>query len=347
MHVQEFAGSKAEALLDAHVAYLATRLQGDALEREYERRVDWLLADAARLRLGDVVSEASIKQTAIDYAADMKLGGGIPVLVGDIAAAIYEHPVHEHTTLAELLPDREFEELLDKLLEMQRLREEIIHHSVSTPVFANLVAQLLYSGLRGYLAHGQRVARRVPGAGMAMKAGRALLDRAPSRLSAAIERGIRDYVERYTRSGIQLSEAYLRAAFESDELRQAVLDFWDDHKHRSVASVRDVAGQLDIEELFVIGYEYWQRLRRTPIYRELIENGVEVFFDSYRDVTLADLLADIGVTREMIVRDGMRFVPQVVEALQARGMLEPAIRRHLEDFYRSDAVARILRDPAG
>ncbi|WP_348765844.1 hypothetical protein [uncultured Salinisphaera sp.] len=347
MDADEFAGSRAQALLDAHVAYLAAHLQGETLEREYQRRVDWVLADAARLRLGDVVSEAAVKQTAIDYAADMKLGGGIPVLVGDIAAAIYEHPVHERTTLAELLPDREFEELLDKLLEMQRLREEVIHHSVANPVFANLVAQLLYSGLRGYLAEGQRMARRVPGSGIAMKAGRALLDRAPARLGAAVERGIRAYVERYTRSGIRLSEAYLRAAFESDELRQAVLDFWDDHKHRSVASVRDFAGQLDIEELFVIGYEYWQRLRRTPIYRELIENGVEVFFETYRDVTLTDLLADIGVTRDMILRDGMRFVPQVVHALKARGMLEPMLRRHLEDFYRSDAVADILRRPAG
>ena len=90
MDTDEFAGSKAQALLDAHVAYLAARLQGPALQFELERRVDWVLADAARLRLGDVISEASIKQTAIDYAAHMRLGGGIPALVGDIAAAVYE-----------------------------------------------------------------------------------------------------------------------------------------------------------------------------------------------------------------------------------------------------------------
>ncbi|ERJ19459.1 hypothetical protein SSPSH_001527 [Salinisphaera shabanensis E1L3A] len=343
MDTDEFAGSKAQALLDAHVAYLAARLQGPALQFELERRVDWVLADAARLRLGDVISEASIKQTAIDYAAHMRLGGGIPALVGDIAAAVYEHPVHEHTTLAELLPDREFEELLDKLLEMQRLREEVIHHSVSNPVFANLVAQLLYSGLRGYVAQGGRLAARVPGAGRALKIGRAVVDRASPRLGDALERGIRRYVARNTEAGIQASAAYLHDAFESEALRQAVLDFWDDHKHRSVASVRDVAGQLDIQELFVIGYEYWQRLRRTPIYREVIERGVEVFFDTYRDTTLVDLLDDIGVTRDMIVRDGMRFLPQVVDALRAEGLLEPALRRQLEDFYRSEAVADILR----
>ncbi|ROO23157.1 hypothetical protein [Salinisphaera orenii] len=338
-----FAGSKAEALLDAHVAWVIARLQGDALQAELERRLDWLLADAARLRLGEVISVESVQRTAVDYAADMKVGGAIPALVGDIAVAIHEHPVHEQTTLVELLPDREFEELLDKLLEMQRLRDEVIHQSVSNPVFSDLVAQLLYSGLRGYVAESKLRAARVPGARTAMRIGRAVADRAPPQIGEALERGIRRYVERNTEAGMRASEAWLHDAFESDELRRAVLDFWDDHKHRSVASVRDLAGQLDVQELFVIGYEYWQRLRRTPIYRRLIESGVEVFFETYRDATLTELLDDIGVTRDMMVRDGMRFLPQVVDALRERGMLAPAIRRQLEDFYRSDAVAEILR----
>ena len=342
MDTDEFAGSKAEALLDAHVEWVLARLEGQALQAELERRIDWLLADAAKLRLADVISVESVQHTAVDYAVDMKIGGAIPALVGDIAVALYEHPAQERTTLEELLPDREFEELLDKLLEMQRLREEVIHQSVSNPVFANLVAQLLYSGLRGYVAHSKRLAARVPGARTAMKLGRAVVDRAPPRIGDTLERGIRRYVERNTEAGMQASEAYLHDAFESDELRQAILDFWDDNKHRSVASVRDFAGQLDIEELFVIGYEYWQRLRRMPIYRELIERGVDVFFENYRDATLTDLLEDIGVTRDMMVRDGMRFLPQVIEALRAKGLLAPAIRRQLEDFYRSDAVAAIL-----
>lgn len=339
----DFAGSKAEALLDAHVAWVMAGLQGDALQTELERRIDWILEDAARLRLNDVISAESVQRTAVDYAVDMKVGGAIPALVGDIAVAIYEHPIQDETTLQEALPDREFEELLDKLLEMQELREEVIHQSVSNPVFANLVAELLYSGLRGYVAQSKQFAARVPGGRTAIKLGRAVIDRAPAQIGDALERGIQRYVKYNTETGMRASEAFLHDAFESEELRRAVLDFWDDHKHRSVASVRDFAGQLDIEELFVIGYEYWQRLRHMPIYRQLIESGIEVFFDTYRDATLTELLDDIGVTRDMMVRDGMRFLPQVIDALQAKGVLQPVIRRQFEDFYRSEAVAAILR----
>jgi len=338
----DFAGSRAEALLDAHVEWVLAGLQGDTLQAELERRIDWVLEDAARLRLKDVISVESVQRTAVGYAAEMKVGGAIPALVGDIAVAIYEHPIHDETRLEELLPDREFEELLDKLLEMQQLREAVIHQSVSNPVFANLVSQLLYSSLRGYVAQSKRLATRMPGARSAFKIGRAVVDRARPQLGDTLERGIRRYVNRNTEAQMRASEHYLHEAFESEELRQTVLDFWDDNKHRSVASVRDFAGQLDIEELFVIGYEYWQRLRRMPIYSQLIERGVQVFFDTYQEATLTELLDDIGVTRDMMIRDGMRFLPQVVDALQAEGMLRPAIRRELEGFYRSETVATIL-----
>jgi len=338
----EFAGSKAEALLDAHVAWVMSRLDGDALRAELEKRLDDVLADAAHLRLGDVVSQASVEETAVGYAAHMKIGGAIPALVGDIAAAIYTHPIHADTALEELLPEPQFEELLDKLLEMQQLRDAMIHQSVTNPIFASLATQLVYSSLQDYVSRSRRLAARVPGARTALKAGRMVARRAGPALGARLGVSIKSYVDRTAISRMTASERYLRDAFESDALRQAVLDFWDDNKHRSVASVRDFAGQLDIEELFVIGYEYWQRLRRMPIYRALIESGVAVFFDTYREATLTELLDDIGVTRDMMVADGMRFLPQVIAALNSRDMLEPAIRRQFEDFYRSEAVRAIL-----
>jgi len=339
------AQQQADALLDAHVAWVRGRLDGPGLPGEIESLVDLFLAIAAKLRLADVITADAVSQTAVGYAAHMKVGGAIPALVGDIAAAVYEHPVHEETRLEELLPDREFEEWLDKFLEMQSLRQALIHKSVSNPIFSSLASQLVYSGLADYLERSRRLVVRVPGARIMLKAGRAMMDRARPALGAEVERGIRRYVARSTGKRLIDSEHYLSRAFESDAFRQVVLDFWDDNKQRSVASVRDFAGQLDIEELFVIGYQYWLQLRERPIYSQLIEVGVEVFFDTYQDATLAELLDDIGVTRDMMVADGVRFLPRVLAALDERGLLEPAIRRQMEDFYRSDAVAAILRQP--
>lgn len=337
------AKQQANALLDAHVAWIRARLAEPALQGEIAALVDTLLADAAKLRLADVITVKAISETAINYAAKMKVGGAIPALVGDIAAVIYAHPIHDETTLEELLPDREFYELLDKLLEMQTLREALIHTAVSNPIFANLASELVYSGLADYMERSRRFVARVPGARSVLKAGRAVIDRARPNLNDDVEKGIRQYVNRSATDRMLDSEQLLNRAFESDALRQAVLDFWEDNKQRSVASVRDFAGELDVNELFVIGYEYWLQLRERPIYTRLIEAGVKVFFDTYKKTTLTELLDDIGVTRDMIVADGVRFAPRVIAALDKKGLLEPAIRRQIEGFYHSDAVSAILR----
>ncbi len=50
------------------------------------------------------------------------------------------------------------------------------------------------------------------------------------------------------------------------------------------------------------------------------------------------------MTRDMIVGEGMRYLPRVIKLLQRKKLLEPAIRRQLEPFYRSEAVTGILRD---
>jgi len=337
-----FAGSRAEALLDAHVAWIVARLDDASLQGEVERRLDWLLEDAAKLKLDDVVTVSAVQRTAIGYASDMTVGGAIPALVGDIAMALYDHPIHKKTRLEQLLPDRQFEELLDKVLELKTLREAVIHESVRNPIFANLITDLLYSGVRDYLATSTKFAGKLPGAKSAMKLGKAFVDRTRPELGSSLEESVKVYVNKNTQASLNASERYLLDAFESDEFRQVALDLWDENKQTTLAEVREFAGQLDIEELFVIGYEYWQQLRKMPIYKELIETGIEVFFDTYRKTTLTALLDDIGVTRDMMVADAMRFLPKIVATLQKKRLLEPAIRRQLEDFYRSDEVAGIL-----
>lgn len=337
-----FADSRAEALLDAQVAWIMARLEGEALEAQLSHLLDSLLATAARLTLNEAVTATAIKETAVNYASRMQVGGAIPTLVGDIASALYAHPIHDETRLDELLPDRQFEELLDKLLEMKTLRETLVHGAVANPIVANLITHLLYTALQNHATRSTRAAGRVPGARSAMRLGKSFMDRATPDLGASLENSIKGYINENTQTHVADSEHYLLETLESEEFRQVVLQFWEDHKHLSVATVRDYAGELDIEELFVIGYEYWQHLRDTSIYRTLIERGVEVFFETYGQLSLKELLDDIGVTRKMMLADAMRFAPGVIDTLKSKGMLEPAIRRELEDFYRSDAVAEIL-----
>jgi hypothetical protein len=120
------------------------------------------------------------------------------------------------------------------------------------------------------------------------------------------------------------------------------LDLWDKLKDSKVAVFRDYLRGADLEDFFVIGYEYWHQLRNTPWYITLIDAGVDGFFDRYGASSLGEILEEIGIQRDLLVADAMRFAPKAIEGLKQRGLLEGMIRRNLEGFYESPAATEIL-----
>lgn len=331
----------AEALLEAHVQFMLEQLQGQALRARVEREVDALLAGAERVLLDDVVTRAAVKETVRAYAVKLELNAGIPELVADIAQRVQAHEVHARTRLCELLSDRQFAEILDKLLEMQPLRERLLEEAVSNPVYSALAADIVYHGIKDYLGQ-NKLAGNIPGARTAMKLGKTVMNRATPGLEEAIEERLKGYVSKNIQATLAESRRFLLQRFEPEAVREAALDLWDRVKRSKVAVFREYLRGADIEDFFVIGYEYWHSLRTTEWYVSLIDAGVDGFFERYGGSPLGEILEEIGITRDMLVADAMRFAPKAIEGLKQRGLLEGMIRRNLEDFYRSGAVEKIL-----
>jgi hypothetical protein len=92
----------------------------------------------------------------------------------------------------------------------------------------------------------------------------------------------------------------------------------------------------------VLGYEFWQRYRKTRYFREISRELVDHFFSKYAGDSLLDLLDDVGVTASMVSEELRGFLPPLLERARTTGFLEQRIRAHLERFYRSDAVAALV-----
>lgn len=54
------------------------------------------------------------------------------------------------------------------------------------------------------------------------------------------------------------------------------------------------------------------------------------------------MLDEVGIDRDIAMREAMRFAPPVIAMLQRKKLLEPILRRQLQGFYSSSAVASIL-----
>lgn len=330
---------KAEALLDAHVAFLLEQLTGDDFESLLEEEVDQVLEHAAELTINDVVSPEQIRATATKYAVDMELSGAIPELVGDIARQIYDHPGHDQATLNDLVSDQQFREFLDKALEMKELRNTVIHEAVSNPVYEALVADITYQGILGYINENP-VTRNVPGAQSMMKLGKSVMSKA----GPGLEKNLKSYIRKNLKPLLKESESFLQNRIDDERIADAAREIWDDFKDRKVGSFREYVGKRDVEEVFVIGYEYWKSLRKTDYYASWIDTGVDFFFDKYGDTTLAGMLEELAISRDMILDDALRFAPGVLRVLREKGILEQALRRQLGRFYHSEQAGQILAE---
>jgi hypothetical protein len=336
------AAALAAQLLDAHVAYWLARLEDPAaLEAWLGAELDALLADAGQLKLKDVVSPAQIKATARTYAIDLSLQGGIPELVTHIAGALYRSPAHAQTRVVDVLPDTQFLHLLDKALELESFRARLIRGVVASPFYISLASDLLYRGIRDYVAQAG-MAQKIPGAGSMMKLGKSVISRATPRLEASVEQSLRKYIARSVEAtAVQSAELLLRQ-LDRDSLRGMALEVWQAVKHQPLSTFKQDLSELDVEELFVLGYSSWGELRKTRYYATLIETGIDAFFAHYGRQPLTQLLEDLGITRQMMLTEALRYTPTVVKALQRKKLLEPLIRRQLAGFYTSDAVRQIL-----
>lgn len=334
--------TQAAALLEAHIAHTIERLHGKALQNLIESEIDHALAMGEKVTLNQAVTRDMIKDTVRVYAVELELSGAIPELVGDVARSLYANPVFETSTLNELLPDEVFSEFLDKILEMREMREWIVHEAVANPIYSALASDIVMESVRDYAQQSAARAKKIPGAAQAARLGQSLLGAALPAIEDTLEDNLRKYIRKSLQNILNRSEEFLLSHFDEEKIRELALDLWDLVKDRPLADFTQSVSGLDVEEFFVIGYEAWREFRLTPFYSAMINGGIDSFFEKYGDSSLRELLDEMGITREIAIRDAMRFAPPVLAMMKKKNLLEPIIRRNLEGFYQSAAVMKIL-----
>ncbi|PTQ89050.1 hypothetical protein [Agitococcus lubricus] len=328
---------KAQALLDAQVAFTLKRLHSQEFAVVVQAEIDFFLSHAAALTLAECVTADMIKETVHRYAIELDLGAGVFDIIGDIARTLHGHSIHQYTCLNDIMPDRHFEQLLDKLLELDSLRHHLLHELLINPVYAALASDILFFGLRDYLQQsvGGRSARSV------WSWSKQLLTKMPPELEYQIELNLRQYVHKAV-SGILSESETVLAHIDTQRLRDSILDIWDSLKTQPISTYQQLLTSLDVEEICVLFYEFWRDFRDSEYFRVLIDAGIDAFFNRYGNTTLDVLLEEVGIKRDMLVDDAIRFAPPILAMLQEKQLLEPIIRRHLASFYASEEVATIL-----
>ena len=314
----------AARLLDAQVEFALDQLRGENYHALVFDEVDHFLAEISEITLAEAVTPAMIKDTAAKYAVQMTVEGAIPELVGEIASRLYTLTTTTDTRVGDLLDGRGFAELSTAVADMAVTRR-VLERVLASEEFADLVASLIrYSIVEGISEGGEAVARS--------RVGR-LFAGLQARLARAGDR-FEPRAEALARRGAHFVLTHLRA--DEDLLVETVNDVWRRNADTSLSTVRSVVSGSDIEDIIVLVFEFWRPFRNTDYFRSLLDEGIGYFFDKYGDTSLYDLLAELGVGREDLIEEGLRFGPPVLGMLDQRGYLDAVLRRRLTPFYSSE-----------
>ena len=175
-----------------------------------------------------------------------------------------------------------------------------------------------------------------------MKFGKKMANKAVPGLDETFERRIKAWLSDSLPSLIARSEQFLHKALSDDELRDTVMAAWVSLEDRTIEDLQDGLGDVQLQEFVVLGYDFWLHFRQTPYFEGCVQAVVEGLYARYGNQPVMNLLADIGVTREVIVTELEAVGLPLVDLLRQEGYLEALLRRRLEPFYRSAATKKLL-----
>jgi hypothetical protein len=328
---------RAARLLEAQIEFVLAQLGPEHFAGLVEVEVDAALSAVGQLELDRLVSRDQIKTTARKWATTMSVPGSIPELAGEITARLYRHRAQDENRIGEVIGTKQVEAFAETLLGLPSVSERL----AESPLAIRLVSWCLYRIALDAAALNREVADRVPGLSSLFAAGGQLAETVAPGLQLNLDLRLRGLADSCARLLIRRASAPDGSGQEQTAY-DAVVDLWSEKADEPMSSLLGYLSPDDLEDLLVLGYEFWLAFRDTPYLHALLDEGVDFFFDKYENLTLRELLEEFGVRREDIVEEALRFAPPVIEVLRENGMLAAFLRRRLEPFFRSDAVAMLL-----
>lgn len=337
---QDKAQQLANQLLEAQVAYVREQLSGANAVNTFAELIEFALSHAQNIPLAEAIHPEHVKDVIQVYAFDLNLGGGIMELIGAIAQKLYTEATKQPPSLAEIFGTAHIEQWVDKVLELEQLRHHIVdiiqYHPAARQIAAHMVSSVIKAHLPSWEAGIHQPSswpKWLKSLPLAKSIGQTIA-RQEDHLLQAVEQTI---------SYLLMQQGSQLLLLDSHSLKEIAMDVWQHIKDVPLNELVTGLSALDIEEFFVLIYELWRDMRQTEYIQHLVLTGVDVFFEIYGQYPVAELLAEIGITKAHLINDANRFLPPFIHMMNEHHILDQFIRMHLGRFYSQDSTLALIQ----
>jgi len=328
----------ADRLLDAHVAHELSRLTGDGLSALIGDKVAAAFRWMDDVTVNDIVTREQILGVIRRYVIDFKVSGGITELAGQMSNVVFSSQANATTRVSQVLEPTSYAEFADKVVSLTDVRRELIRSVLKSPAFGTLVSRVLSSTVVDLLF---RTDDGRPGSRMKDLL-RVLGDRVLPGFEGLLESVLSNYVEAHASRFLKDSEERLLLALDPEWVRQMADEIWDAVADQPLVDAVSTFTPRDLEDFVVLGYEFWLKFRKSAYFLAVSTDVVDEWFRKYGGDSLYAVVQDMGVTERMVSDELRIFLGPIVLHAASTGVLAKQLRAHLEPFYRSAAIERVL-----
>jgi hypothetical protein len=330
----------ADRLLDAQVDYLLADLTDERLSDAVGATVDDALQVAGNLVLAETIDPGAVKALA-RHIADRAVGSPlVSDLVEQFAEALFALAAADQHDLGSVVDRDQVAAVVDKLLSMRTFHNRALDRLAESPAVSTVATKFVSKIISDFLAQNRAMAQRVPGMSSLLSLGTS----AASVVRNPLDQLIGDAAGRSAQYAMRRTNSAARELFDEAPLREAALEVWDLHANEPVGALREYLEEQDLRELALLVHSLILDARNSALFGEALDACVDVVFARYGEWDLASLLAEAGVDRDELVAHLVALSAPVLEAAQRDGELRALLRRRLEPFFHSPAVAALLTE---
>lgn len=309
------------------------------MKEETELLFDWV----SHIPLKNLVNADQVKEVIDRNVVQASVPGAVAEIAGEAANKLFTSSQHKSTTLNAFISRTQYEEFIDKLIELKEQRINGMDKLIDLPLYGELISGVLYKSITRYIYDNNLISKKIPGVSSLLKAGRNVVNKTVPKLGSGFEDSVRSYIVSSLDFILEESKTFLSESVTDEQLKISAMELWTIIEKKPISEFQQGMDSLDLSEFVALGYEFWLHFRKTSYFKHCYETIVDYFFDKYGDVELNELLEDLAITPERVMKEIEAFAPQILQSLRESDQLESMLTRHLERFYYSDAALDCLK----
>lgn len=320
-------------IYEAHVAFELTQFDKKHLKLNIKDDITALWKWLDTVKLDDVGSVKEVIAFEERNIKDRKLTKHQKEYIVDISNAIHELALKSKHTVADFMNEDSFHDISEKLIEQKEMREKLIRDIVHNPFYGEMIADILYDGIKSFAAQSGPSNETVGGS--LFNLGKGILGAALSGVSDTIDRNIKKFISENLQKSISKSEQTLKDKLSDAQLRKMAKNIWDKLEDTKVKDLAKGVKLNDKDRKAIVDSAekaIHAALQTEPV-ADLNEFVLQHFFDHSGKKSIAQILEDNGVTEKIVTKETEEFLIPFIEKANKDGFLKERIEHRLAKFY--------------